>query len=111
MGKQQQTNIFYNVKITQGYYEYTCELSDLFYNQAIHEYGEHVKLNIEGMNVLLVVLKRNKASIFKKLRSLMLKYIHHKQPLDELFILNFRNRVAIYRVRNLEYQDVSMEHT
>ena len=40
----------------------------------------------------------------------MLKYIHHKQPLDSSFIGNFRNRVALYHARNSNILDLAMEH-
>ena len=47
----------YKVKVTQGHYEYTCEVSNVFHNQAIYSYHVHVTMNLEGMDSILVLLK------------------------------------------------------
>ena len=53
----QQPSMFYKLKITQSHYEHTCKLSEVFYNQTIHVSRGNVKLNIDGMDALLVILK------------------------------------------------------
>ena len=44
------------------------------------------------------------------LRPIMLKHIHHNQPLDSSLIRNFRNRVALYHARSPNIPDLTMEH-
>ena len=83
----QKPSIFYRVKITQGHYEHTFELSKVFYNQASHVSHGYVKLNLDGMNASLVILKETPSVDPKSIRPFMLKCIYHKQPLDTAFII------------------------
>ena len=40
----------------------------------------------------------------------MLRYIYHNNPRDAHYIKTFRNIATLYYARNLEYQDLLMEH-
>ena len=62
------------------------------------------------MNALLVILKEIQIADLRIIRRLMLKCIHHKQPLDAPFIINFRNRVVLYHARNPQYPDLPMKY-
>ena len=70
--------MFYIVKMTQGHYEHSYKLSEVFYNQAIHISCGYVKLDIGGMNILLVILKERQSEDPKIIYTLILTYIYHK---------------------------------
>ena len=59
----QKPSMFYRVKITQGYYENICDLSKVFYYQAIRVFHGHIKINIEGTNALFFILKEKPQQI------------------------------------------------
>ena len=103
-------NIFYRIKVTTCTYEHHCELSDTFYNVAIKSNRGRVKVNLEGMNALLLILKDMPQATPFTLRPLMLRYIHHEQPLSSQFIANFRRRVALYHARHPNFEPIPMEH-
>ena len=102
--------MYYKVHITGCNYEHTCELSELFYSEAQKASRGQVKIDLDGMNALLVLLKDMPNASPQILRPIMLNYIDHKQGLDAKFIGNFRKRVALYHARLPNFQSLPMEH-
>ena len=109
--KQQQTKKIYKIKVTTCSYENHCEFSKMFYNVAIKSERVKVKVNLEGINTLLLILKDMPQATRLTLRPLMLRYINHEHPLTSQYIANFRRRVALYHVRNPNFESIPMEHT
>ena len=56
------------------------------------------------MHALLLILKDVPQVKPITLRPLMLRYIHHNQPLTWTFIANFQHNVALYDARHLHFK-------
>ena len=74
--EKKKTNRFYKENYRRLLWLYLWVIWD-FYNQAIHATCGNVKLNLEGMNKLLVILKEILVDPIM-LHPLLLTYIHHK---------------------------------
>ena len=99
---------FYKVKITWCNYNHSCQLSSIFYKTATQLSRGKMKLDLNGMNTLLMLLKSNPAIDTRSLRSLLLEYVHKDVSIDSTYIRNFRQRVAYFHAANPSYTDLTI---
>ena len=99
---------FYKVKTTWCNYNHTCQLSSIFYKTATQLSRGSIKLDLVGMNSLIMLLKSNPATNARSLRSLLTEYVHHDVAIDCNYIRNFRQRVAYFHAANPSYTDLTI---
>ena len=99
----------YKIKITECNYNHTYQLSSIFYKTANLQLHGTCKLNLNGMNSILILFKSNPATYASSLRPILMEYVHRDIPLDTTYIRNFRQRVALFHTKNPTYKDISTE--
>ena len=99
---------FFKVKITWCNYNHTCQLSSIFYKTATQLSRGKVKLDLCGMNTVIMLLKTNPAIDTRSLRSLLAEYVHKDVAIDCTYMRNFRQRVAYFHATNPNYTDLTI---
>ena len=102
-------NIFYKVRITSCDPKHTCQLSHQFYNVAEATSTGEGKISLIGMQTLLHVLKTRPNTCARDLRPLMKQFVEKNQPLDCVFIRNFRQRMAYFIAKNPDCVEITKE--
>ena len=107
--KKQKPDVFYKVKITHLNAEHTCQLSTQFFKTAQKKSSGIPKIDLSGIQTILMVLKSNPSLSARDLRPILTQYIPSEQESDAKFVRNFRLRVAYFLAKNPNYNDLIYE--
>ena len=84
-------------------------MSHQIYNAAEETSTGERKINLIGIKTLLHVLKTKPSTCARDLSPLMKQFVEKNQPLDCVFIRNFRQRMAYFIAKNPDCVEITKE--
>ena len=102
-------NVFYKVWITKCVATHTCQLSSQFFNRAENLSTGESAISLSAMKTLVTVLKNRPSISAMDLRPLITQFVRSDQPMDCVFVRNFRQRMIFFKACNLDCEEVTQD--